>query len=183
MRHALSLQATHLITGRGITAGFVLRLKFVSVPGRLPGPAPINLASRTTESSMEQTEAATWLFENAKPTDLLATDLTLSPFVAATTHLPTDVSPIQYRYDYGTRDMRAKIVENENGVWEFINLPTRITPKTLCKSGVDWLWVDGNRTERRSWENLAQVALQNFSVIVLETSSKPCASEKQHTRA
>lgn len=196
----LSIWATHHLTSRAIIAGIVILMVFTAVPGRLLGAGSnqigvldngtrnewfnVNREGRaksldtiiTTDWSGEQMEAAAWLRDNAKPTDLLATNLTLSPFVAATTQLPTFISAIQYQYDYGTSEMRPEVLNRESDVWTFINDPSQESLRPLCEAGVRWIWVNPARTEQTDWSPLAQPVLEKPAVTVLTVDSHLCVS-------
>ena len=194
----LSIWATHRVTSRVMTAGVVILLVLTALPGRVLGAGSnqigvltngirnewfdVNREGRAnsldtiirTDWSGEQMEAAAWLRNNAKPTDLLATNLTLSPFVAATTHLPTYISAIQYQFDYGTRDMRPEVLARESDVWDFIDDPGEETLQTLCDAGVAWIWVDLARTQQTDSSLVLRPTLKNADVSLLRVEPELC---------
>ncbi len=194
----LSIWGTHRITSRAIIAGALTLLVFSAVLGRLLGAGSdqigflengtrnewfnVNREGQaqsldtitTTDWSGKQMETAAWLRENAKPTDLLATNFTLSPFVAAATHLPTYVSAIQYQYAYGTSDMRLQLLEKESDVWAFIKDPSPENLRPLCEAGVRWIWVDPARTEPTDWSPFAKTTIEAPTDSVLAIDPDAC---------
>jgi len=194
----LSLYALKRITATGAIGGAVIILVFLAIPGRLLGVGTgqvgvldngirnewFNVAREDRAESLdsiietvwsgEQLEAAAWLRDNAEPTDLVATNLTLSPFVSATSHLPTYVSAIRYQYDYGTSAMRPTLLTRESDVWTLINDPTNERLQPLCEAGVKWIWVDPNRPGQTMDLPSTRLVLQNPAVSVLLIDTKSC---------
>jgi hypothetical protein len=146
-------------------AGTVVVLVLATVPGRLLGVGTGQIGvlqpgfrgewftvaqeivsgndrSYVESWSDDQMKAAAWLRENAEPGDLLATNLTFSPFVAAVTRLPTYVSGIRYQAPYGRPGLTPILLEHDAQVFAFLTEPSAATVAPLCKAGVRWLWVD-----------------------------------------
>ncbi len=200
----LSFLSLKRITGTGVVAGTIITLVFLAIPGRLLGAGSGQVGvldngirnewfnvgredrAKTLDTVIEtawsgdQLEAAAWLRKNADPTDLIATNLTLSPFVAATTHLPTYISAIQYQYDYGTAAMRPETVTREHHSWDFINDPSRKSLKPLCDAGIKWLWVDPTRRTTRNVETEGQPTYTNSDVTVIDLGQRVCATSSSN---
>ena len=177
-------------------AGAVLLLVLVSAPGRSLGVgsgivgtqpglgedafSPIEsfteAIDRTgiTAWSDQHVAAATWLRENASETDLIATNVTFSPFVPALTGLRTFVSGILYQAPYGRPSGVSVLLQREQQSWAFVAEPSEANLAPLCAAGVDWLWVDPTRTEVRDWAPFASVAYENEAVIVLAVDPAAC---------
>ena len=186
------------ITSAGVVAGTIIMLVFLAIPGRLLGASSGQVGvldngirnewfnvgredrAKTLDTvietawSGEQLEAAAWLRKNANPTDLVATNLTLSPLVAATTHLPTYVSAIQYQFDYGTRSMRPEVQARESNIWAFTSDPSSETLKPLCDAGVRWIWVDPTRTGQNVELPLTTLVLRNSAASILSLDPASC---------
>ncbi len=122
----------------------------------------------------EHVAAATWLRENARADDLVATNITFSPFVPALTGLQTYVSGIRYQAPYGTPANVATLLEREAATLAFISDPTTGTAAPLCSAGVTWLWVDPTRTERREWRPFATAAFETPTALVLRLDDAGC---------
>jgi hypothetical protein len=126
------------------------------------------------ELSSEELEAATWLRENAVPTDIIATNVTLSPQVSALTHMPTFVSGILYQGPYGRPSLFPQLLKNERDSWAFIDSPSQSSPAPLCEGRVTWLWIDPQRTESRNWAPYASVVSENDTVILARLQDSVC---------
>jgi len=195
---ALAFWGRRAITPSGVVAGAVLVLVFVALPGRLLGAGTaqigvldngirnewFNVAREGRVTTIDQVEANDWtdirmqaanyLRETAEPTDLVATNASRSPFVAGATHLPTFVTGMVYQYDYGPIETKQELVDRERMVWEFVNSPQATNARFLCDQGVDWLWIDKQRTEQRSWEPFAAVVFENDETIIARTEGNYC---------
>ena len=129
-----------------------------------------------TQWSDQHADAARWLRDHASATDLLATNITFSPFVPAVTGLRTLASGILYQAPYGRPGNIAPLLEREKQSWAFIDGPSAATAAPLCTAGVRWLWVDPTRTKQRDWAPIATVAFQNESAIILRLDPQACAA-------
>lgn len=122
----------------------------------------------------DRMDAARWLRANAGPDDLLATNLTFSPFVPGVTGMSTYVSAIQYQGPYGRPAEIPDLVEREAQVWDFIEGPSVGTIAPLCQAGVDWLWVEPAITSVRDWAPYASAAFANDDAIILRLNPEQC---------
>ena len=127
-----------------------------------------------TQWTDQHADAARWLRDHAGVADLIATNITFSPFVPAVTGLRTLASGILYQAPYGRPGNIAPLLEREKQTWAFIDGPSTDTAAPLCAAGVQWLWVDPTRTKQRDWAPLATVAFQNDAAIVLRFNPKAC---------
>lgn len=182
----------------GAAAGAVLILVLTSVPGRLLGVGTDLVATQenglrnewfsvgevkygvrrdtqpVSDWSDSQAKAAAWLRTNATDSQLVGTNLTLSPFVSAVSHMPTWVSGIGYQAPYGFSFMLPLMLAREDATWNFIDNPSVITLKPLCSSGVDWLWIDLSRTNTNSWAPYYNVRLQTADTVIAELNRSQC---------
>lgn len=185
---------------RASVAGIVLILVFTSVPGRMLGLGSeqvgiltngargewfsstkgLNFPSVDQEAVSDWTstrmDAAAWIRANTDSDALIATNLTLSPFVAGVTLRPTYASGLLYQIPYGTQSMEAEILLREQQSWAFIDNPSEETARPLCDAGVQLLWVDLARTEVRNWAPFAEVQLQTPDSAIALFRPEACAS-------
>lgn len=124
----------------------------------------VSMVNDWTSTKMD---SAAWLREHAQPTDLLATNLTLGPFVPGVTGLPTYASAILYAIPYGRPEVKDAILRNEAREWNFIDSPSAAAAAPLCAAGVDWVWVDPTLTKTTNWAPYAEVAFTTTDVTVL----------------
>jgi len=181
-----------------VIAGTVLALVFIAVPGRFLGIGSgqigvldngtrnewFNVAKEGRVVTLDQSGVADWtdpkmeaadsLRDQAEPTDLVATNITRNPFVSGTTHLPTFVSGMVYQYDYGPPSLQRELLERERAVWNFIDDPRETNADFLCTAGISWIWIDKERTERRSWEPFASPVVENDEVTILRVNASLC---------
>jgi predicted RNA-binding Zn ribbon-like protein len=75
---------------------------------------------------------------------------------------------------YGRSGAIAEIQRREEASWQFIDSPSTQSLEPLCDAGVDWLWVDPNRTSTRDWSSFAKVGFEAEDVIVLEIKPSAC---------
>ena len=181
-----------------VIAGTVLALVFIAVPGRFLGIGSdqigvldngirnqwFNVKKEGRVVTIDQSEAIDWtdsklgaaitLRNQAEPSDLVATNITRSPFVSGITHLPTFASGMAYQYDYGSQNERQELIDRERTVWNFINDPRETSAGFLCTEGITWLWVDKQRTQERSWEPFASPVFDNSEVAILRVDASLC---------
>lgn len=186
-------------TSLGVLAGTVLLLVFSAVPGRFVGFGTDQAGILTNgmriewfshnrtdwvqgrdreivaDLSSSRVEAARWLRRTAKPTDLVATNVTVGPFVAGFTHLPTYVSGILYQAPYGPPWVTPELLEREAQAWDFIDSPQNETQRPLCRANVSWIWIDTHRTENRDWQSFGTIEFRNDDVIVLRLDPNRCS--------
>ena len=195
---ALAIAARKAKQPTAIIAGTVLVLVFIAVPGRLLGVGSnqigildngirnewFDVAKANRIETIDQTnvidwtsekvEAAAILREIADPQDVIATNLTLGPFVAGVTHLPTYVSAIIYQNDYAPPWVSAELPTREKAVWDFIDNPDQSTSGVICQGGVRWLWLDKERTTQRDWEPYASSVFENDEVTLAQVNRSIC---------
>ena len=195
---AVAVSARKARQPTAIIAGTVLVLVFVAVPGRLLGVGSsqigvlengirnewFDITKENRIETIDQTNVITWtsekmeaaatLREIAHPQDLIATNLTLGPFVAGVTHLPTYVSAIVYQNDYAPAWVSVELLTRERAVWDFIEDPDQSTSGVICETGIRWLWIDKGRTDQRSWEPLATIVEENAEVVITRVNPEKC---------
>lgn len=181
---------------RGALAGAVIMLILVSAPGRALGVgsgqvgvqpglsddafSPVGSFTEAidravvTEWSDQHVAAASWLRANASENDIVATNVTFSPFVPALTGLRTYASGIAYQAPYGRPGSIEPLLEREAQSWAFIDEPSAATVAPLCGAGVSWLWVDAARTDVADWEPFAEITFRNDSVTLLGLREGRC---------
>jgi len=177
-------------------AGAVIMLALVAAPGRALGVGSGQMGVQpglgeetftpiqrfvdgidggyVREWSDQHVAAATLLRDLAQPGDLVATNVTYSPLVPALTGLQTFVSGMAYQAPYGTASGLDSLVESETSSWAFIDDPSEASASALCEAGVDWLWVDPERTQVRTWVPYATTVLELADAIVLRLDASRC---------
>jgi hypothetical protein len=126
------------------------------------------------EWTSDHAAAATWLREHALLDQLVATNVTFSPFVPALTGMQTLASGILYAAPYGRPANVPAILEREQQSWAFIDTPSAATAAPLCAAGVRWLWVDPTRTQATNWLPYADVEFANPAATILEFDPGRC---------
>jgi len=126
------------------------------------------------EISESEMSAGEWLRANASVTDVIATNVTYSPLVPALTRLRTLISGIHYQAPYGRPDQIEILLTREAESIKFISNPDVKSYEALCKSGVEWVWVDPRRVATRSWAPWAESIVVESDVIILRMASWPC---------
>ena len=121
-----------------------------------------------------QAAAGAWLRSNARADDLVATNITRSALVPALTRLPAFASDLRHQTPYGRADDVALALDREAAAWLFIDAPSRESLEPLCAAGVDWIWVDPNRTPVDSWEPFATMAWTSSDAIILQVDASLC---------
>ena len=181
----------------GWCAGMVVVLVFATVPGRLLGVGTGQIGvlqpgfrgewftvaqeivagndlSYVDSWSDGQMAAAEWLRLNAEPGDLVATNLTFSPFVAAVTGLSTYVSGIRYQAPYGRPGLTPRLLEHDAQVFAFLAGPSATTVAPLCDAGVRWLWIDPRIGPVRDLEPWAETVVSGADAKVLRLDPAAC---------
>jgi hypothetical protein len=122
----------------------------------------------------QQAAAGAWLRANARADDLVATNATRSALVPALTRLQTFASDLRLQTPYGRADDVALALDREAAVWLFIDAPSQESFAPLCAAGVDWIWVDPNRTPVDSWEPFATPAWTSADALILAVNTSLC---------
>jgi len=126
------------------------------------------------EWSDTQNAAGAWLRSNAFPGDLTATNVTYSALVPALSRQETWISALHYQAPYGTTDNVEPALVRESESWAFIDSPSTETLHPLCEAGIDWIWVDTERTDTREWDPWAQIVFQEPDVMLLSLNTSQC---------
>ena len=193
-----ALWARRSVKPSAVFSGAVVVLIFVALPGRLLGAGTsqigvldngirnewFNVSKEGRVTTIDQVEtndwtdlrmqAAAYLRARADQTDLVATNASRSPFVAGVTHLPTFVTGMVYQYDYGPIETKQELVDRERTIWDFVDEPQADNAEFLCDQGVDWLWIDKQRTDQRSWEPYASVVFENDDTMIARVRQTTC---------
>ena len=195
---ALATSARKAKQPKAVIAGTVLVLVFIAVPGRFLGVGSnqigildngirnewFDVAKTNTLITIDESIVIDWtspkmdaakdLRGRALPTDLVASNLTLGPFVAGVTQLPTYVSAIPYQNGYGQTWVSAELLDREREVWSFLTNPNLSSFNFICANNIRWLWVDKERTDQRSWEPFASPVFENSEVILAKIEPSQC---------
>ena len=118
--------------------------------------------------------AGRYLDDHAAAEDIIATNSTYSPLVAALGRRQTLISGIQYQAPYGRSSALQSIMDRETISLEFANNPSDFSAANLCNSGVTWVWVDPRRTKTRNWEPYATIAFSTPDVTLLKFNPSAC---------
>jgi hypothetical protein len=129
---------------------------------------------RETTWSSDQAAAGAWLRANAGADALVATNLTLGALVPSVTRLTTYISDIHIQAPYSVAADLPLISERETQSWAFVNEPSESSVAPLCAAGVDWVWVDTDRTGQTSWEPYASVAWDGSDTTILRINRAVC---------
>ena len=181
---------------RGGLAGAVLLLVLLSAPGRALGVgtgqvgvqpglgedafSPIESFTEAidytpiVEWSDQHRAAADWLRDAGSLDELVATNVTFSPFVPALTGMRTYASGILYQAPYGLPSGVQVLLDRERESWAFIAEPSEASAAPLCSAGVRWLWIDPTRTEVQDWAPFARIAFANDAAIILALEAEAC---------
>ena len=127
-----------------------------------------------TRMSADQMAAGAFLRETSSVGDLVATNVTYSPLVAALSGRRTFASGIHYQAPYGRPGQIEQLLQREAESWAFVDAPSSTAADALCSAGVDWLWVDPARTTTRSWLPWATVVQEWNDVILLRLEPASC---------
>lgn len=122
----------------------------------------------------DQFAAGAWLRSRSQIDDLIATNVTYSPLVSAVTGRRTLVSGIHYQAPYGRPADIEELLDRERVSYAFIDSPSAATAEPLCAQGVDWVWVNPERTSIRQWMPWARIELENPNVVLLRLASEQC---------
>ena len=122
-----------------------------------------------------QREAGSFLRSTADVTDIVATNVTLSPLVPALTGLQTYMTGIHYQAPYGRPDALDDVLLREERSWDFIIEPSEETLKPLCDAGVRWVWIAQPRTGVVDWAPWANIAFTSDDVVIVELSETTCS--------
>lgn len=166
---------------------------FTAVPGRLLalGPAPAGVqpgtrgelfgSTETFADGRDQVFVMAWSDSEAQAgrilhgatsrDDLIATNHTFSPLVSALSGRQTYVSGMHYQAPYGWPRNVATLVDREAHSWDFINTPSSTTWAPLCTAGVNYLWVDPERTDVSDWNPWGKPIFVSPRVVIIEIHS------------
>ena len=118
--------------------------------------------------------AGQYLAAHAQEDDIIATNITYSPLVAALGQRRTLISGIQYQAPYGRPSMLQSIKDRETISIEFANNPGDSTAANLCNSGVTWVWIDPRRTTTRDWSPYASIEFTSPDAILVKFDLSEC---------
>ncbi len=121
-----------------------------------------------------QAAAGAWLRENSEPSDVVATNVTLTALVPSLARRATYVSDIHIQAPYGNAGDLPLIAQREAESWAFVTTPSLESLAPLCTAGVRWIWVDPRRTEARSWEPWARTVWEAEDVVILRVDRALC---------
>ena len=127
-----------------------------------------------TEWTDSERAAGQYLDDHAQEGDIIATNSTYSPLVAALGRRQTLISAIQYQAPYGRASALQSIMDRESISLEFANNPSDISAANLCNSGVTWAWIDPRRTSTRNWEPYATIQFSSPDAILLKFNPSEC---------
>lgn len=118
-------------------------------------------------------EAGRWLRARTSMADLIASNRTRSPLVAALGGRPTYLSGGHYQGPYGPPGAIEEVQLRDGYAHAFVSNPTAETWRPLCEAGVTWLWIDPSLTPVRDWSPYVSIEQSGASVILARASS-PC---------
>lgn len=117
--------------------------------------------------SQGEIDAANWVTQNVASDDLIATNKTLSPLIAALSGRPTYVSGMHYQAPYGWADNIPMLLSRESQSWAFIDAPSADTWSPLCSAGVTHLWIDPRRTATKYWAPWGNITVAKPEVVLV----------------
>ena len=103
---------------------------------------------------------------------LIATNMTSSPDVPAFAGRQTLVSGTYYQAPYGPQGISERLLDRERQSWEFVDNPSESSLATLCRAGVDIVWIDPRRSAADSWQDWGQVLLETGDSVLLGILSR-----------
>ena len=122
-----------------------------------------------------QREAGRVLRDSSLTTDVVATNVTNSPLVAALGDRRTYMSGIHYQAPYGSPSALEDILIREAESWDFVDGPSPTTIEPLCEAGVRWVWVSLPRTAQMNWEPWGETVLENEDVALVRLREDACS--------
>jgi len=144
--------------------------------GELFGPSQqfTDAIDQTTITSWtsDQVRAGAWLRRESRPSDLLATNITFSPFVNAYSQRQTYIAGILYQAPYGWPAGIPTLIERERASLTFIQQPTEESWSPLCTAGVRYLWIDLSRPAADAWLPWAAVADVFGDTVILQVTAE-----------
>lgn len=117
-------------------------------------------------------DAGGWIRSVAVAGQVVATNRTRSPLVAALTGYPTYLSGAHYQVPYGPRGALEEVIRRDGLSHDFINDPNESRWRELCEAGVAWLWIDTSLTQTRAWEPFANIEWQGESVLLASLNDR-----------
>lgn len=146
-----------------------------SSPPPSPEEAGINPAPvRKSAWSSDEMQAAEYLMDNAKQSDIMVTNDTTNFLVAALTGMRTYMSGSIYQSLYGSTETVEQIPARVNASQMFLQANDGAAFRAICEVGAQWGWVDLEGLANRSWSPHAEVVFENDSVVILKVSEEAC---------
>lgn len=125
----------------------------------------------TVRWDQDARDAGSWLRTETSLADVIATNRTRSPLVAALTGRPTYLSGGHYQGPYGPAGSIEEVQRRDARIQSFLNDPNDATWQPLCDAGVTWLWIDPSMTSVRDWSPYADTRVAESSVILAQARS------------
>lgn len=122
----------------------------------------------------DQRNAGAYLRTASQVSDLVATNATYSPLVAALGERRTYISGIHYQAPYGRSEVIPELLLREQQSWQFIDAPSELSAAELCASGVHWVWIDRAKTATHDWQPWAVEVFASPSVYILKLDRGVC---------
>ena len=124
--------------------------------------------------SREFSDAGAFLAASTGPTDVVVTNDNTSFLVPALSGRLTYMSGAPYQWQYGRAGEIDSIPMRVQTSQRFTNQPTEADFATLCASGVTWMWVSRDMTNRGDWSPYATIVFENDSVILARLNTDQC---------
>jgi hypothetical protein len=126
--------------------------------------------------SIDQIRAGAFLHEHSDSSDLVATNVSFSPLVAALSGRRTYISGIKYQAPYGRPASLSVLLQRERESLDFIKSPSASNLAPLCSAGVDWLWVDPRRLTSVVLADFASTEFATESAVILRMLPGTCGT-------
>jgi hypothetical protein len=127
--------------------------------------------------SIDQIRAGEFLHENSDSSDLVATNISFSPLVAALSGRRTYISGIKYQAPYGRPASLSELLQRERESLDFITSPSATNVVPLCSAGVDWLWIDPRRVASGAITEFASTEFSSESAEILRMIPGSCGKQ------
>jgi hypothetical protein len=142
-------------------------------PSELPTADENNASVRTVDplGFEPMFNAVDWLKGNSQVEDVVVTNRPDSSFIPAFTGNQMYLAGQPYQYGLGAADQRAEI-ERRSLISRSLTVElNQVTLKTLCKEGVDFVWIE---SQDNSFPPNNAVASETFGSITLYDLRKNC---------
>ena len=126
--------------------------------------------------SNDQIRAGKFLHESSFSSDLVASNVSFSPLVAALSGRRTYISGIKYQAPYGRPASLSLLLQRERESLDFITSPSTTTVAPLCSAGVDWLWVDPRRFTSVALADFAETEFATESAVIFRMLPGTCGT-------